>query len=62
MWETAAWGSCTGGMQNRTVSCQRIKGGSADAALLVLLVLLYCVAVYASGADYGDLPPSSNQS
>ncbi|KAL0041659.1 hypothetical protein WJX79_011102 [Trebouxia sp. C0005] len=33
MWETAAWGSCTGGMQNRTVSCQRIKGGSADAAV-----------------------------
>lgn len=29
---------------------------------LMLLVLLYCVAVYASGADYGDLPPSSNQS
>lgn len=33
MWETAAWGKCTGGMQNRTVSCQRIKGGSADASV-----------------------------
>ena len=40
MWETADWGNCTGGMQNRTLSCQRVKGGSADASVCLPLLLL----------------------
>ena len=36
MWQTAAYGNCTGGMQNRTVSCQRVKGGSADPSVCLL--------------------------
>ncbi|KAL3160933.1 disintegrin and metalloproteinase with thrombospondin motifs [Trebouxia sp. C0009 RCD-2024] len=33
MWRTGPWSNCTGGMQNRTVSCQRVRGGSADASV-----------------------------
>lgn len=33
MWRTGAWSNCTSGMQNRTVSCQRVRGGSADASV-----------------------------
>ena len=33
MWRTGAWNNCTSGIQNRTVSCQRVRGGSADASV-----------------------------
>ena len=70
MWETAAWGNCTGGMQNRTVSCQRIKGGSADASVgcsslcchtdgSCCLCHWFCCAVLLcvlQEVTYGDLP------
>ena len=39
MWRTAAWSNCTSGTQNRTVSCQRVKGGSADASVWLHLQL-----------------------
>lgn len=40
MWQLGPWGNCTGGQQNRTTSCQRVRGGSADGSVC-LSTLIY---------------------
>ena len=46
MWDLANWGNCTGGMQNRTVSCQLVKGGSAANSVRCSLFLLSSCPVF----------------
>lgn len=57
MWRTTAWSNCTSGMQNRTVSCQRVRGGSADASVCPYQQSLPVVPVFANLQQAGRTAP-----